>query len=282
MTGPKSFRLAGVIGWPISHSRSPLLHGLWLAEHKIDGAYVPMAVRPESLRAALDGLAALGFAGCNVTIPHKVAAMALVDELDATARRVGALNTVVVREDGTLLGLNLDAEGYAASLAEAQLDWRADRGPAVVLGAGGGARAVIASLIAQGAPEIRVFNRTLARAESLAREMGATLRVLPWEERSAALSDAALLVNTTSQGMVGQPPLAISLDRLPREAVVSDIVYVPRETMLLRIARARGNRTVDGLGMLLHQAVPAFRAFYGVTPSVTPALRCAIEASFED
>jgi shikimate dehydrogenase len=165
MTG-NSFRLAGVIGWPVNHSRSPALHGFWLSEHAIEGAYVPMAVRPEILSAALGGLAALGFTGCNVTVPHKVAAMALVDEIDPLARRIGALNTVVVRPDGTLLGLNTDAEGYAASLAEAQPGWRADRGPAVVLGAGGGARAVIASLIDRCAREIRVLNRTFARAQA--------------------------------------------------------------------------------------------------------------------
>ncbi|HUK09135.1 MAG TPA: shikimate dehydrogenase [Stellaceae bacterium] len=279
MTEFRPFRLAGVIGWPVSHSRSPALHGFWLREHAIAGAYLPMAVRPEALPAALKGLPALGFAGCNVTIPHKVAAMALVDEVDPLARRIGALNTVVVRADGTLLGLNTDAEGYGANLAEAQPGWRADRGPAVVLGAGGGARAVIASLTDRGAPEIRVLNRTLARAQALADEIGPPLRALPWERRSEALGGAALLVNTTSQGMAGQPPLEISLDRLSRDTLVCDIVYIPCETPLLLAARSRGNPTVDGLGMLLHQAVPAFRAFFGVTPKVTSALRQAIEAT---
>jgi len=273
------FRLAGVIGWPIVHSRSPALHGFWLREYGINGAYVPMPVHPEALPAAIDGLAALGFAGCNVTLPHKVAAMALMDEIDPLAHRIGAINTIVVRADGSLLGLNNDAEGYAASLAEAQPGWRADQGPAVVLGAGGGARAVIVSLIDHGVPEIRVLNRTLGRAAALADEMGPPLRAVPWEERSATLADAALLVNTTTQGMVGEPPLEISLERLPRHALVSDIVYIPLETALLRAARERGNPTVDGLGMLLHQAVPAFRAWFGVTPAVTPALRRAIEAA---
>ena len=280
MTASRPFRLAGVIGWPINHSRSPLLHGFWLREHAIEGAYVPMAVRPEALREALRGLAALGFSGCNVTIPHKVPALTLVHETDPMARQIGAVNTVVVRADGTLLGLNTDADGYAANLVEAQPGWRADRGPAVVLGAGGGARAVVASLLARGAPEIRIINRTFARARALADEMGgSSLRVLPWEQRSDAVAGAALLVNTTSQGMVGEPKLEISLDQLPRDAVVSDIVYIPRETALLSAARARGNPAVGGLGMLLHQAVPAFSAFFGVTPKVTPALRRAVEAT---
>src|SRR5579863_7363817 len=200
------FRLAGVIGWPIVHSRSPALHGFWLREYGINGAYVPMPVHPEALPAAIDGLAALGFAGCNVTIPHKVAAMALMDEIDPLARRIGAINTIVVRADGSLLGLNNDAEGYAASLAEAQPDWRADRGPAVVLGAGGGARAVIVSLIDRGVPEIRVLSRTLARTQALTQEFGPPLRAIPWEDRTDALDGAALLVNTTTQGMVGEPP----------------------------------------------------------------------------
>lgn len=279
MVEPPPFRLAGVIGWPVAHSRSPALHGFWLREYGINGAYVPMPVRPEALPAAVDGLAALGFAGCNVTLPHKVSAMALMDEIDPLARRIGAINTIVVRADSTLLGVNNDAEGYAASLAEAQPSWRADRGPAVVLGAGGGARAVIVSLVDGGVPEIRVLNRTFARAQALAREFGPPLRAMAWEHRTAALEGAALLVNTTTQGMVGEPPLEISLERLPRDAVVSDIVYVPLETELLRAARARGNPTVDGLGMLLHQAVPAFAAWFGVRPKVTPALRRAIEAT---
>ena len=279
MAAFRPFRLAGVIGWPVGHSRSPALHGFWLREHGISGAYVPLAVRPDALPAALKGLAALGFAGCNVTIPHKIAAMALMDEIDPLARRIGAINTVIVRPDGSLLGCNHDADGYAASLLEAQPHWRADRGPAVVLGAGGGARAVIISLIDRGAQEIRVLNRTPVHAQALAAEIGPPVRAVAWQERSAVLGDAALLVNTTSQGMLGEPPLELSLARLPRQALVSDIVYVPLQTALLRAARARGNPTVDGLGMLLHQAAPAFCAWFGVTPQVTPALRREVEAT---
>jgi len=279
MAASRTHRLAGIIGWPVHHSRSPRLHGFWLEHYGIDGDYVPMAVRPEALPAALKGLAALGFAGCNVTIPHKIAALRLIDEVDSLARRIGAVNTIVVSEDGRLVGGNTDAYGYAASLAEAQPKWRADAGPIVVLGAGGGSRAVIASLADRGAKEIRLLNRTFARAQALADEYGNPVFATPWEDRDAALADATLLVNTTSQGMVGQPALEISLDRLPRRALVSDIVYIPQETPLLRSARQRGNPTAGGLAMLLHQGAPAFKAWFGIMPEITPALRSAIEAT---
>jgi shikimate dehydrogenase len=273
------FRIAGVMGWPIGHSRSPKLHGYWLQQHGIQGTYVPLAVRPERLEAALRGLPALGFAGCNVTIPHKENVMRLVDRVEPIARRVGAVNCVIVKPDGSLVGTNNDGYGYIQSLRDAYPDWRADAGPAVVLGAGGGSRAVVASLVDADAPEIRLLNRTAKRAQDLAAEYGPPVKALPWEQRNEALDGAALLVNTTSQGMVGQPPLEISLDRLPRAALVSDIVYIPMETPLLAAARARGNRAVNGLGMLLHQAVPAFEAWFGIKPEVTPELRRMIEAT---
>lgn len=279
MSHPDRFLLAGVMGWPVMHSRSPRLHNYWLQQHGLVGTYLPLAIEAAGLRAALRALPALGFAGCNLTIPHKVEAMAIVDRVDPVARRIGAMNCVVVAPDGTLDGYNNDGWGYIESLLEAQPDWRADAGPVVVMGAGGSARAILVSLIDRGAREIRLVNRTQANAEALAREFGGPIAVLPWAERNAALAGAATLINTTSQGMVGQPALDLSLDRLPRQALVSDIIYVPRETPLLVAARERGNRTVNGLGMLLHQARPAFKAWFGVMPAVTPELRALIEAT---
>lgn len=279
MSHPDRFLLAGVMGWPIMHSRSPLLHNYWLQKYGLVGTYVPLAIKVEGLRAALRALPALGFAGCNLTIPHKVEAMAILDRVDPVARRIGAANCVVVAPDGTLDGYNNDGWGYIESLLEAQPTWRADAGPVVVLGAGGGARAIVVSLIDRGAREIRIANRTRARAEALKSEFGGPISVVPWEDRAAALDGAATLINTTSQGMVGQPALDIALDRLPTSALVSDIIYIPRETKLLEAARLRGNRTVNGLGMLLHQARPAFKAWFGVMPEVTAELRARIEAT---
>ena len=275
----RQFRAAGVIGWPIAHSRSPLLHGYWLKRHGIPGAYLPFAVRPGEVRAALRGLAALGFAGCNVTVPHKEETLALVDTADDLSRRIGAANLVVVGPDGSLHGSNTDAYGFLANLRERAPGWRAEAGPAVVIGAGGSARAVIVSLADAGAPEIRLVNRTGERAEAVAAALGGPIRVVEWEARAQALEGARLLVNTTTQGMHGQPPLDLALSPLPRDAVVTDLVYVPLETPLLAAARARGNVAVDGLGMLLHQAVPSFAAWFGVTPEVTPELRALAEAT---
>ena len=286
MSAPVSppFVLAGVIGWPVTHSRSPLLHGHWIAEHGLRGAYVPLAVAPGRLEAALRGLPALGFAGCNVTIPHKVDTLRLVDRVEPLAHRIGAVNLVVVAADGTLEGRNTDAFGFLQSLHESRCGWRADAGPAVVLGAGGAARAIVAGLIDAGAREIRLLNRTTARADQLAADLqgaGSTclVQVLPWAARHEALAGASLLVNTTSQGMHGQEPLDLRLDALPRAGVVCDAVYAPLETSLLAAARARGHPVVDGLGMLLHQARPAFEAWFGVRPEVTPALRAKVEAT---
>jgi shikimate dehydrogenase len=274
-----NFVLAGLMGWPVSHSRSPQIHNHWIAEHGLNGAYVLLPVQPARLTDAVRGLAALGFAGCNVTIPHKVAAMQLVDGVDPLAQKIGAINTIVVQADGSTRGYNNDGHGYLQSLVEAQPGWRADAGPVAVLGAGGGARAVVASLAEAGAPEIRVCNRSLDKAQQLARDLGGPVRAVPWSERHAALAGAALLVNTTSQGMSGQPPLDLVLDELATDALVSDLVYVPLETPLLAAARARGNPVVGGLGMLLHQARPAFHAWFGVMPGVSAALRQRIEAT---
>ncbi len=267
------FVLSGVMGWPVSHSRSPAIHNHWVARHGLNGAYVLLPVDPLRLPAAVAGLAALGFAGCNVTIPHKVAAMRLVDRADALAQRIGAINTIVVEADGSTTGTNNDAAGYLQSLRDAQPGWRADAGPVAVLGCGGAARAVVVGLLQEGATEIRVCNRSLGAAQALAREMGAAVQALPWEARHAALAGVALLVNTTNQGMSGQTALDIALDSLPTDALVSDLVYVPLTTPLLAAARLRGNPAVDGLGMLLNQARPAFHAWFGVLPDVTPELR---------
>jgi shikimate dehydrogenase len=273
------FLLAGLMGWPVMHSRSPRLHNYWLARYGLSGTYVPLAIPAHGLRAALRALPALGFSGSNLTIPHKEAALDIVDRVDPLARRIGAVNCVVVAPDGSPEGQNTDAFGFLESVREAQPDWRADAGALVVIGAGGGARAVLVSLIDQGAREIRLVNRTPARAQALARELGSPVRALEWRERNDALDGAAMLIQTTSQGMVGEPALDLVLDALPGSALVCDIVYIPRETPLLAAARRRGNPTVEGVGMLMHQARPAFRAWFGIMPEVTPELRAMMEAT---
>ena len=279
MASDKHYTLAGVMGWPVAHSRSPAIHGHWIRQYGLNGNYVLLPVQPEHLGDAVRGLRALGFAGCNLTIPHKVAALALVDRVDPLAARIGAVNTLVVEQDGTLAGYNTDAYGYIQSLLDAQPHWRADAGPITVLGAGGAARAILVALAERGAKEIRLCNRSLDKAQALAAEFGAPIRAIPWEQRADALADCALLVNTTSLGMKGQTPLEISLDQLPQHALVSDIIYVPLETPLLAAARARGHVAVDGLGMLLNQARPAFEHWFGVRPELTPELRRLIEAT---
>jgi shikimate dehydrogenase len=279
MAHPDRFLLAAVMGWPVMHSRSPLLHNYWFAHYKLAGTYVPLAIQPDGLAAALRALAPLGFAGTNLTIPHKEAALAIVDAVDTTARRMGAISCVVVRPDGALAGFNNDGYGFIHNIMQQRPGWRADAGPIVVMGAGGGARAVVYSLAERGAQEIRLINRTFARAQALAEEFGGPIKALDWEQRHTALADAAMLVNTTSQGMVGQPPLDLKLDKLPLSALVTDIVYIPLETPLLAAARRRGNPTVDGLGMLLHQAVPAWKAWFGLDVEVTPELRRVVEAT---
>ncbi|MBL8645244.1 MAG: shikimate dehydrogenase [Rhodospirillaceae bacterium] len=266
-------KVAGIMGWPVGHSKSPVLHGFWLSEYGIDGAYVPMAVAPENLKTALKALSSFGFRGVNLTVPHKEAALTIVDEVTPEGRAVGAINTVFVLPDGRLQGTNTDAYGFIENLRQGSVGFEAKRGPAVVLGAGGAARAVCAALIQAGTPEIRLLNRTLARAETLARDFGKTVTPMAWADAAKAMSDAALLVNSTSLGMTGQPVLDVSLDTLPASAVVTDLVYAPLETPLLAAAKKRGNKTVDGLGMLLYQAQKGFEGWFGVTPAVTPALR---------
>jgi len=275
-----AFGIAGLLGFPVAHSRSPVIHNHWLAEHRIAGRYVLFPVPPEKLEDAVRGLSALGMRGCNVTTPHKQAVFPLLDRVDDLARLIGAVNTVVVEKDGTLTGFNNDGNGFIQSLRDASPSWRPDSGPILVLGAGGASRAVVASLAAQGAKEIRLANRSRDKAEEIAAAVGPVVKVLPWEQREDALDGVALLANATSLGMAGKPPLDIALDRLPPRALVGDLIYIPPETPLLAAARARGNVTVNGLGLLLNQARPAFNAWFGVMPEITPALRQAIAATF--
>jgi shikimate dehydrogenase len=264
--------LAGVIGWPVAHSRSPAIHGFWLRRYALPGWYVAMAVAPDTAEQALRALPALGFAGANVTLPHKELALRIADHATPTAERIGAANTLVVR-DGAIQADNTDAFGFLANLKEGAPDWRAAAGPALVLGAGGAARAVVAGLIDEGAPEIRLANRSRDRAEMLAESFGPQVRVVDWSEAEPAADGAALIVNTTSLGMVGAAPLPFRFDAAARHAVATDLVYTPLETEFLKAAAARGLKTVDGLGMLLHQARPGFEAWFGRAPEVDAALR---------
>jgi shikimate dehydrogenase len=273
------FYLAGVMGQPVMHSRSPMLHNYWFAQQGMAGTYVPLAIAPEGLAAALRSLQPMGFSGCNLTIPHKQEAMKIVDEVDAAARKIGAISCVTVRADGTLLGSNNDAFGFIRNVREAQPAWRADAGPIVVIGAGGGSRAVCYGLMLEGAKEIRLVNRNLERTEGIAQDFGSPIKAYPWEQRHELLAGASMVVNTTSQGMVGQTPLDIALDKLPTTALAADIVYIPLETPFLTAARLRGNPTVNGLGMLLHQGPLAWKAWFGIEPAVTAELRALVEKS---
>jgi shikimate dehydrogenase len=274
---PKAF----VVGYPIRHSRSPLIHGHWLREHGLSGSYQRVAVAPEDFEAFFRGFATQGFAGGNVTIPHKEAAFRLADAVTERGRRLEAVNTLW-REDGRVMADNTDVFGFIAHLDHTLgADWADEASTALVLGAGGAARAVVAGLLDRGLEPVLVANRTLGRAEELRRFDPRRVQALAWSDVEARLRGTRLLVNTTSLGMMGQPPLDIDLASLPEAAIVSDIVYVPLETPLLATARARRLRTVDGLGMLLHQAVPGFARWFGVTPQVTPALRALVAADIE-
>lgn len=266
-------KIAGVIGWPVAHSLSPRLHGYWLRTLGIDGAYIPLPVAPENIFDAIKALPKLGFAGANVTVPHKQAALEAADEISETANRIGAVNTLICKSDGSLFGDNTDAFGFIENLKTGAPAWQPDAGRALVLGAGGAARAVITALIDAGVTEICLSNRTLARADDVAQYIGGNIAVVPWDDREDAARGATLLVNTTSLGMVGKTPLQMSIRGLADNAVVTDIVYTPLQTPLLAAAHARGLTTVDGLGMLLHQARPGFDAWFGVLPDVTDDLR---------
>ncbi len=272
---------AGVMGWPVSHSLSPRLHGFWLNELGIDGTYNALAVAPDDLEDSLRSLPERGFAGVNLTLPHKEAAASIVDTMDSAASRIGAVNTIVVGADGNLAGSNTDGYGFMENLKSGAPEWTADNSTAVVLGAGGAARAIIAALLDAGLKELRLVNRTLSRAESLKDDIGGAIIVVPWADRTAALEGAGLLVNTTTLGMTGEESLEIHLSPLPADALVTDIVYAPLTTPLLKDAAGRGNPTVDGLGMLLHQARPGFHRWFGAAPAVTDALRAHVLEGLE-
>jgi len=277
MSPPDPARRACVIGWPVAHSRSPLIHGYWLKHYAIVGSYGREAVAPGDLAGFIGRLSSLGYVGCNVTLPHKETVYGLVEVQDQTTRRIEAVNTVHV-EGGRLIGFNSDAYGFVAHLRSVLPDWRGEGVNVLVLGAGGAARAVIAGLLGEGVSHIEIANRTEARGRSLAEHFGEKVSALPWAAIPRHLPVCDLVVNTTLLGMAGQPPLEIDLDGLLPGAAVADIVYVPLETDLLRQARARGHPVIDGLGMLLHQAVPGFEVWFGVRPEVTPQLRAVIEA----
>ena len=274
MTGPVP--LSGVIGHPAGHSRSPRLHRHWLRRHALPGHYVPLEVTPADLPSVLDAMPRMGFVGANVTIPHKERALELCDLVTDRAALIGAVNTLIFREDGRRHGDNTDGYGFLASLRQAVPDWQPGAGPAAIFGAGGAARAVIVALLDAGVPELRLANRTRPRAEALHREFGARLTVMDWSRPSEMLAGARTVVNTTSLGMEGQPPFPLSLSALEPEALVTDLVYTPLDTPLLQAARNRGCRTVDGLGMLLHQAVPGFERWFGRRPEVDDETRRAV------
>lgn len=263
--------LAGTMGWPVKHSRSPLMHGYWIKQYNVNGKIVLLETRPENLEKELKTLAARGFVGTSITLPHKEEALKYIDEVDRLALRVGAVNQVVVNGK-KLKGFNSDVFGFMENIKGITV------GTAMVLGAGGASRAVIVGLQEMGFSEIRISNRTKSRAEKICKELGDDIKVVDWEDKERRLGDIALLVNTTSLGMAGQPQLEINLDGLSKKAIVTDIVYTPLETAFLKQARVRGNKTIDGLGMLLHQGRPAFKAWFGIDPEVTDELRAVVLA----
>ena len=271
---------ACVIGWPVEHSRSPLLHGYWLKKYGIDGTYTKRAVAAEAVADFLQSLRANGYVGCNVTVPHKAAAFSAADEREDSAKAVSAANTLWL-SDGKLVAANTDTYGYMTNLSQQAPGWYRRDAPVSILGAGGAARAIVFGFLDAGVSEIRVFNRTRARAETLAQQFGSCVKVFDWSEREAGSRDSAVLVNTTTIGMNGVGTLDFDLAGFDPECVVSDIVYVPLETELLRKARSQGLRIVDGVGMLLHQGVPGFEKWFGVRPEVTDELRNLIVGDIE-
>lgn len=275
MTAAETPRLSGVVGWPVGHSRSPRLHRHWLARHRIEGDYVALPVAPEDLATVVAALPKAGFRGVNVTVPHKVGALALADEATPRAQAIGAANALSF-EDGRVWADNTDGEGFLASLRDGAPAWEPGAGPAAVLGAGGAARAVVWALLEAGVPEVVLCNRTRETAEALAGDFGERVRVEDWVQAGNVVEAATTVVNTTSLGMSGKPDLRVPLDGLHEGQVVADLVYAPLETRLLREAAAAGAVSVDGLGMLLHQAAPAFERWWGVRPAVDADLRAAV------
>lgn len=273
-------RKACVIGWPITHSRSPMIHGYWLRTHGIDGTYEKVAVKPEDANAFLRDLAGNGYAGCNVTVPLKEIAFEAADDRDASAVAVGAANTIWL-DNGRIYAANTDTYGFMTHLATSVPDWQERDRPVLILGAGGAARAIVYGFLQAGVGRVRVANRTKARAEALSSHFGPRIEVVDWEQRSSAAEDAGVIVNTSTIGMKGEGSLDMAFAAVDDRVVVADIVYVPLETEFLANARARGLRTVDGLGMLLHQAVPGFEKWFGIRPTVTADLRALIVADLE-
>ena len=273
---------AGVIGWPIIHSLSPRLFRYWLKKSTISGSYDAFPIEGTGLSALLKNMAEEGFSGLNVTAPHKQVVLDHLDGLSDCARRIGAVNTITIKKNGTLFGDNTDGFGFIENLRQNYAGFNTTAGPSIVIGAGGAARAIVAALVNAGAPKIKVVNRTRSKAEKLAEDIGGPIDVLDWSDRHDALEDVTIVTNATTLGMVGRPPLNLSLDALSGNALVTDIVYAPLETQLIRKAKAKGNPSVDGIGMLLHQARPGFAAWFGVEPEVTDDLRCHVLASNGD
>lgn len=276
MTDLPRIPLAGVIGHPIAHSRSPTLHGFWLKRYGIKGHYIPMDVAPQDLRQVLEILPKLGFVGVNVTIPHKEAVLKIVDVVTDRAALIGAANTLIFRKDGRIHADNTDGAGFIANLRQHAPHWNPAAGPAAVFGAGGAARAIVAALIEVGVPEIRIANRTQPRAQALRADFGAKLQIYDWVQAPNMLEGAATVINTTSLGMAGKSDFRVPLDGLERDALVTDLVYNPLKTHFLLEAEARGCTVVDGLGMLLHQAAPGFERWFDQRPEVDEATRQAV------
>ncbi|MDT1062751.1 shikimate dehydrogenase [Paracoccus sp. CPCC 101403] len=273
---PRNVPIAGVLGWPIAHSRSPRLHGYWLRKYGIQGHYIPVPVLPEHLAEVLRAMPRMGFVGANVTIPHKESVLALADVVTDRAALIGAANTLIFRPDGKIHADNTDGYGFIANIRQHAPDWIPDVGPAALIGAGGAARAVVASLLESGVTELRIANRTRIRAEQIRAEFGAKVVVYDWAQAGNMLEDAVTVVNATSMGMDGKPPLRIPMDALSPETLVTDLVYTPLMTPFLQEAQARGCQIVDGLGMLLHQAAPGFERWFGHRPEVDDDLRRAV------
>ncbi|WP_299859935.1 shikimate dehydrogenase [uncultured Roseobacter sp.] len=273
---PAKIPLAGVIGAPIAHSKSPQLHRHWLNKHYVRGFYVPMDVSARDLRDVLMTLPKAGFVGVNVTIPHKEAVLDIADLITDRATLIGAANTLIFREDGKIHADNTDGYGFLENLKAGAPDWQPTQGRAALLGAGGAARAVIASLLEAGVPEILLSNRTRVRAEKLQADFGNRITVVDWVQAGNMLEDASLVVNTSSLGMVGKPEMRVPLDGLRKSTIVTDLVYTPLKTSLLEVAEEKGCVTVDGLGMLLHQAVPGFERWFGPRPEVDHEARQAV------
>ena len=265
--------IAGVIGNSISHSKSPKLHQHWLRRYGIRGEYVPLHVESENLESVIRSMPKMGFVGANVTIPHKVDVMRFADQISDRAILVGAANTLIFKDDGKIYADNTDGYGFMANLRQGAPDWDPKSGPAMVLGAGGACRAIIVALADAGVTEIFLTNRTRAKADALRAEFGARIQVVDWVQAGNVVEDAATLINTTSLGMTGQPELRVPLDGLRPDTLVTDIVYSPLQTPLLAQAQAAGCRTIDGLGMLLHQGVPGFERWFGKRPEVDDATR---------